>query len=129
MGRNTRGEYNKRFGNWGERQAALFLLEKGYRMVEKNAYMRFGEIDIIAIDESEEQIVLVFIEVKTRRGVPNGMAERATGYRKQKNMKRAALKFCLQRKISIETTPMRFEQISIYVIERHIDIRHYILPI
>ncbi len=125
---NTRGEYNTAFGKWGERKAALFLLSQGYRIVEKNAYMRLGEIDIIAIDERTEP-VLVFIEVKTRKGIPNGMAERATGYKKQRNMQRAALRFCLQHHINRETTPIRFEQISIYVFGNKAVLRKYILPI
>ncbi len=48
-------------GNIAEDKAALFLTEKGYFVVERNFYARFGEIDIIATKED----VLHFVEVKS----------------------------------------------------------------
>ena len=49
-------------GALGERIASNFLQKKGYRILEANFKKRYGEIDLVAIDNS----VLVFIEVKTR---------------------------------------------------------------
>lgn len=47
-------------GRIGERQAAAYLRERGYRIVECNVRMRVGEIDLVACrDES-----VVFVEVK-----------------------------------------------------------------
>jgi len=48
-------------GNIAEDKAVLFLTEKGYFVVERNFYARFGEIDIIATKEG----VLHFVEVKS----------------------------------------------------------------
>ena len=48
-------------GNIAEERAAVFLVESGFSIVEKNFYSRFGEIDIIAVKEG----VLHFIEVKS----------------------------------------------------------------
>jgi len=42
-----------------------FLKNSGYRVVEQNFYSRYGEIDIVAIDQKE---VLHFIEVKSGQG-------------------------------------------------------------
>ena len=48
-------------GRAGEAAAALFLEEKGMRILEKNFRSHSGEVDIIAIDGE----VIVFVEVKS----------------------------------------------------------------
>ncbi|MFA6195881.1 MAG: YraN family protein [Sulfurimonas sp.] len=48
-------------GNLAEESACGFLYDKGFTVVERNFYSRFGEIDIIAIKDE----VLYFVEVKS----------------------------------------------------------------
>ncbi len=48
-------------GNIGEDKAISFLEERGFKIIDRNYYSRFGEIDIIATKED----VLHFIEVKS----------------------------------------------------------------
>ena len=48
-------------GNIAEDKACTLLYDKGFTIVERNFYSRFGEIDIIAIKDE----VLHFIEVKS----------------------------------------------------------------
>ena len=48
-------------GNQAEESACGFLFDKGFSIIERNFYSRFGEIDIIASKEG----VLYFIEVKS----------------------------------------------------------------
>ena len=48
-------------GNQAEDKAVKFLYDKGFVIVERNFYSRFGEIDIIASREE----VLHFVEVKS----------------------------------------------------------------
>ena len=60
-----------RLGQWGERQARLFLENKGYAIVATNFRCRAGEVDIVARQGQE----LVFVEVKTRRGEAYGRGE------------------------------------------------------
>ena len=62
---------NRRFGEWGERQARLHLEGKGYVVLATNFRRRAGEIDIVA----EQGDQLVFVEVKARRGDAFGNAE------------------------------------------------------
>lgn len=50
-------------GERGERTAALYLLLRGYRILERNYLCPLGEIDIVALKRD----VLVFVEVRTRR--------------------------------------------------------------
>lgn len=47
-------------GRIGERQAAAYLRERGYRIVERNVRMRVGEIDLVACRGDS----VVFVEVK-----------------------------------------------------------------
>ena len=49
-------------GRIGEDRAALFLEQKGFRILTRNYHSRFGEIDIIA----ENGKYIIFVEVKTR---------------------------------------------------------------
>jgi len=62
---------NRETGRLGENLAANALREKGYRILERNFSNKFGEIDIIAKDED----VLVFVEVKTKKGEEFGLPE------------------------------------------------------
>ena len=50
----------------GEDKACEYLRKKGYKIIERNFRKGYGEIDIIAIDSSESEKVLTFVEVKTR---------------------------------------------------------------
>lgn len=49
-------------GAQGEEYAVRWLEERGYQVLQRNYQSRWGEIDIIAADET----YLIFIEVKTR---------------------------------------------------------------
>ena len=44
--------------------AARFLKNKGYLILETNYRCRWGEIDIVALEEGQ----MVFVEVRTRKG-------------------------------------------------------------
>jgi putative endonuclease len=56
-------------GRDGEDAAAGYLTQHGMALVSRNWRCRYGEIDIIA----REGAVLVFCEVKTRRGTGYGV--------------------------------------------------------
>ena len=60
-----------RLGKWGEDKAARFLKNKGYLVLETNYRCRWGEIDIVAVDEGQ----IVFVEVRTRNGNEFGTPE------------------------------------------------------
>ena len=51
----------KRIGQIGEDIAAQYLIEKGFRIIERNYQKRIGEIDIVTMIKN----VIVFFEVKT----------------------------------------------------------------
>lgn len=57
-----------RIGKIGEDMAVALLMNKGYRILDRNFHCRYGEIDIIALT----QRTVVFIEVKTRTSTTFG---------------------------------------------------------
>ncbi len=96
-----------RLGKAGEVLAVDFLKRKGYKILEQNYRTRWGEIDTIAQDES----VLVFVEVKTRRSLKFGAPREAVGISKQHRMSKAALEY-LQEK-GLFDTACRFDVLAI----------------
>lgn len=72
-------------GHLAEQLAAKALIEKNYQILKTNFSNRFGEIDIIAKDKN----ILVFVEVKAKKGVEFGLPEEMISsykLRKVKNM-------------------------------------------
>lgn len=84
----------KNFGDSAERVAALYLEERGCRILARNFRTRLGEIDLIAMDAGE----LAFVEVKARRGAAYGAPEEAITPRKQIRMVNLAEAFMAQQK-------------------------------
>ena len=97
----------KILGNAGEEYAERMLREKGYRIIEMNYRCKIGEIDIIAMDKD----VLVFIEVKTRRGLFYGAPAESITKKKVERLKKLAQYF-LQTK-RIKNTDCRFDVVAI----------------
>lgn len=64
-------QFNRKTGEVGEGIAAEFLEKKNFKIIERNFSNKFGEIDIIARDN----VVLVFVEVKTKIGEDFGSPE------------------------------------------------------
>jgi putative endonuclease len=77
--------YRQRLGYWGEEQAAKFLESSGYQVLARNFTTRYGEVDLVCIQDN----VLVFVEVKTRSNDQFGPGEQAVGPRKLRALKRA----------------------------------------
>ncbi len=63
----------RRLGDVGEEIARRHLEAGGLTYVTKNWYCRAGELDLVMLDGD----MLVFVEVKTRRGERAGRAEEA----------------------------------------------------
>ncbi len=74
------------FGRTAEADAARYLARRGYRIVDRNVRLWRGEIDLVAFDGD----VLVFVEVKARRGTGFGGASAAVDGRKQGRLTRLA---------------------------------------
>ncbi|MDX1664977.1 MAG: YraN family protein [Candidatus Promineifilaceae bacterium] len=90
------GGARKRLGQWGERVAALHLEAKGYSIMERNWRCERGEIDLVA---RAGEIVL-FVEVRTRRGRHLGTPEESITPRKAKKLLSLAARYIAERNLS-----------------------------
>ncbi|MBS1250604.1 MAG: hypothetical protein MAG431_02198 [Chloroflexi bacterium] len=67
----------QKLGRWGEAKAAHYLQERGYTIIDTNAYTQYGELDIIASQTLQDQKTTIFVEVKTRTTTTFGYPEEA----------------------------------------------------
>ncbi len=74
---------HKMIGNIGEEIAQNYLQRQGCKIIQRNYYSRFGEIDIIA----EKGSILLFIEVKFRKNERFALAAESITPQKQQNMR------------------------------------------
>lgn len=76
----------------GEDKACEYLKKIGFKIIERNFRKGYGEIDIVAIDPSagSGQVVLCFIEVKTRTSNQFGTPLEAITYWKLKSLIKTA---------------------------------------
>lgn len=70
----------------GEDKACEYLKKLGFKIIERNFRKRYGEIDIIALDQD----TLVFIEVKTRTSNVFGTPLESIAYWKLKSLIKTA---------------------------------------
>lgn len=80
------GDDRQRLGRWGERLAADYLEQRGYRVLERNVWRREGEIDLVAVHGE----TLVFVEVRIRRRGPMGKAVESLTPAKQQRLRELA---------------------------------------
>ena len=80
----ARRQAGERKGRLAEVAAALLLILKGYRILERRVRGPFGEIDLIAVRGRR----LAFVEVKSRRTVE--AAQESIGRRQSRRIRAAA---------------------------------------
>ncbi len=95
----------------GERYAAKVLRRKGFRILLRGKRNRFGELDIIAVDERDDRRTLVFVEVKTRHNTRGGSPAEAVTPVKQRRLSRSAMAFLKTH--DMLDHPARFDVVSI----------------
>jgi putative endonuclease len=98
----------QRLGRLGEDVAAETLARAGFEVLARRFRLRTGEIDLVA----ERGDLVVFVEVKTRRGTRYGAPAEAVTPRKRQRMARAALAF-LSRTGRLERRT-RFDVVEVY---------------
>jgi putative endonuclease len=86
----------KSFGSWGERQAAAFLEQNGYEILERNARTPYGEIDLVVHQTTHSGGATVFVEVKARRNAMFGPPEAAITARKSQHLLASAQAYLLE---------------------------------
>jgi putative endonuclease len=96
-------------GIGGEAAAERHLSAKGHRVIARRVRMRFGEIDLVALDGRE----VVFVEVKTRRGRGFGAPEDAITWQKREHLRRCAWAWMADHRLN--GRPFRIDVVSVLV--------------
>lgn len=95
-------------GELTEKLAAQYLEKKGLKLLAQNFHSRFGELDLIMLDNNS----LVFVEVRYRRSNNFGSgAETITAGKQSKLIKTASV--YLQQHAKMNKYPARFDVVSI----------------
>jgi len=102
----------QKLGSKGEQLATKFLQNKGYRIIARNFKARYGELDIIALQNA----TLVVIEVKTRIGNQYGSPEEAITPRKLHEVTKTFEYFILLHP-EFEPFPLRIDLVAILLNE------------
>lgn len=105
------------FGDLGEKLAARYLHQKGYDIIESNYQnrlgRRLGEIDIVARDRNNQEIV--FVEVKTREltRYSDTLPEENITQAKLRKLAKIANFYLGQKKLEKEN--YRFDAVSVWL--------------
>ncbi len=97
----------KNLGDRGEKLAIKFLKKLDLKILAHNYYCRYGELDIVAIDDD----TLVFAEVKTRKTNVE-KALNSISISKQKKIIKSAKVF-LNKNPRYDNYPTRFDVIAV----------------
>lgn len=100
---------NRALGRAGEEFAANLLKLKGYVIIKRNYYCRYGEIDIIAKKDG----AVIFCEVKTRTGDGFGTGSEAVNKEKIKHILKSAESYLAYTGMEYEYA--RFEVIEVMI--------------
>ena len=90
-----------------EELAATYLEHSRMHVIARNFRCRYGEIDLVAMDEG----TLAFVEVKSRADASSGLPEEALSFSKRKTISRVADFYRVRYKIRSDT-PCRFDVIA-----------------
>jgi putative endonuclease len=104
----------------GERLAAQFLADQGYRLLDRNwRFGREGEIDLVAVDGE----CLVIVEVRTRRGSAFGTPEESVTGRKQARLAALTQAYVAEQDWS---GPVRIDVVGVHLSQQGhlLDINH-----
>ena len=97
-------------GRQGEKLAAAYLIDKGYRILERNLTSRHGELDLVAT--TADQQTLVFVEVKTSLQVnAYHLPEFRVNQHKQRQIVSLAAYWC--RSAKLKHLSVRFDVIGV----------------
>jgi len=103
-------------GDFGEETACKYIKKNGYKILGKNFRTKFGEIDIIGIDND----TICFIEVKARSSSDYGSPEQFVTKRKQERLWKTASIYI--NKNTLEFGNYRFDVISVDLENEEIEI-------
>ncbi len=105
---NQKKDGRKQLGHWGESVAATYLQAQGYHIVARNWRCSLGEIDLVA----QAGELLVFVEVKTRRGEQMGSPEEGITPHKSRKLIETAQQYLWKNGLN-EDTEWRVDLVAV----------------
>lgn len=113
--------HNKQLiGQMGENLACKFLSNNEYIILKRNFKCRQGEIDIIATDTKNKE--LVFIEVKSRSNAKYGKPAEAVNREKRRHIYQCIEYYIYSNKII--NLPIRIDVIEIFLYKGKFKVNH-----
>lgn len=94
-------------GRWGEAVVIAYLRQRGWRIVETGFHCRYGEIDLIAANDT----YLAFVEVKLRKDGDFAAARESVTKAKQRRVRTTALYYLQCRPTELQP---RFDVAEVY---------------
>lgn len=110
-------------GSWAEQKACDYLVDKGYKIVDRNYRRKFGEIDVVAVQPNG---TFVFIEVKALSGDSDlNPEDHFTFSKKQKLIKMCAAYANARPDLIREDRGWRLDLIALTNNENNVIIKQY----
>ena len=109
-------ESREELGRKGENAAVRYLKSRGYEIVKRNWYCRFGGVEVIARDPEG---TLCFTEVETSGSVEMGMPSDEESAKKQARFERVVTCYMMVSDDWDDNDSVRFDAISILVTGPH----------
>jgi putative endonuclease len=104
----SKNKNRRQVGQEAEERACAYLVKQGLQLVKRNFLCKMGELDIVMLQGN----VLVFVEVRYRKGGKFGSALETVTWHKQQKLIKAAMYFLLLNK-KYAALPCRFDVVSI----------------
>jgi len=116
--------YKSQLGKFGEDIACDFLLENGYKIIERNFRRPWGELDIVAKAPDK---TLTFVEVKTVRKFDGGLnpEDQLTQSKLQKLKRTAGLYAGHRTELIDERKGWRIDLLALAVENGNFSIKYY----
>lgn len=103
---------SKEIGAYCEKICKNYLIDNGYNILETNYYSRYGEIDIIAINQK----YLAFVEVKARKKTSLTRALEAVDKKKMIKIIKTAYQFLSEKNLDLQP---RFDVCEVYFLKQN----------
>lgn len=108
-----------KLGKLGERLAWIYLIGRGYKILEKNYRTRWGEIDLVG----QKRSTIIFFEVKTRTNQNFGWPEEAVTEAKVDKIIATGLSYLQQHRLNLN---WQIDVISIIIDKQYlVQIKHF----
>ncbi len=98
-----------RVGELGERAAARHLRRQGFRILERNFRVKYGELDLVGFRRG----LLTFVEVRTQTEPALIDPLLTVTPAKQKRVIRAAERYCTVRGVRSDNVALRFDVVAV----------------